>query len=141
MKKNEIKFEARSGIVIWLTTLAIFAFTIAFATMYNEFDSVGSYLLILIILIVSGVMTASFIIRNYILVTEKTITICFGMTTTILNIESLISLKKMTSFIASASASTKRIEIQYSGGVIYVSPKDEEKFIQTVCFYNPNVKI
>lgn len=138
-----MKIKARSGMIIWITTLALLVVTIAFATMYNEFEHIGSYLLILIIMAASTVMTASFIARNYLLVTDQTIKVCFGMTTTVLDTASVKSLKKVKNLIASASASSKRIEIQYAGetGIIYVSPKDEDKFIQTVCSNNPAVRV
>ncbi len=138
-----MKIKARSGMIIWITTLALLVVTIAFATMYNEFEHIGSYLLILIIMSASTVMTASFIARNYLLVTDQTIKVCFGMTTTVLDTASVKSLKKVKNLIASASSSSKRIEIQYAGetGIIYVSPKDEDKFIQTVCSNNPAVRV
>lgn len=134
-----MKMKARRGIFIVVTAIALLAGTAAFATTYNEFDGIGSYLLILIILAASTAMTASFVIRNYLLVTEQEIKVCFGMTTTVLKMESIISLKKVVNLTASASASAKRIEICYAGGVIFVSPKDEDKFIQTVCAFNPKV--
>lgn len=134
-----MKIKARSGIVIWLTTFVLLFVTIMFSTMYSQFSGIVSYLLILIIMLISTLLCASFIVRNYLIVTEKTITICFGITTTILDIASLTSLKKVTNFMASASSSIKRIEIQYDGGIIYVSPKDEDKFIDLVCSYNPKI--
>ena len=138
-----MKMKARSGIVIWVTAFALLAGTVVCAAMYNKFDGIVLYLLILMILATSTIMAASFILRNYLLVAEQTITVCFGMTTTVLKTASVTSLKKVTSLMASASASAKRIEIRYVGGagVIYVSPQDEDKFIQTVCSYNPNVKV
>lgn len=138
-----MKMKAKSGIIIWVTTLALLAGTVVFAATYNEFNRIGSYLLILLILAASTAMAASFILRNYLIVTEQTITVCFGMTTTVLETVSVTSLKKVRNMTASSSASTRRIEIQYANGanVIYVSPKDEETFIQTVCSYNPKVTV
>ena len=136
-----MKMKARSGIIIWCTVMALLAGTVAFATMFNEFDSIGSYLSVLIILAASTTVTVAFVSRNYLFVTEQEIKVCFGMTTTVLKMASVKSLKKVTNLTASASASAKRIEIQYVGGIIYVSPKDEDKFIQTVCSYNPKVKV
>ena len=46
-----------------------------------------------------------------------------------------------TNLMASASASAKRIEVRYAGGIIYVSPKDEEAFIRAICSYNVKVKV
>lgn len=136
-----MKMKARSGIIIWCTAAALLAGTAAFAATFNEFDSIVGYFLILIIFAASAAMTVSFVLRNYLLVTEQEIKVCFGMTTTVLKMGSVISLKKVTNLTASASASAKRIEIRHTGGIIYVSPKDEEKFIQTVCSYNPKVKV
>lgn len=135
-----MKLKARSGILIWITTLALLTCTVAFATTYNEFDRIGGYLLILIILAASTVLTASFILRNHLIVDEQTIKVCFGITTTVVKTASVTSLKKVKDLTASASASARRIEIRYDRGSIYVSPKDEETFIKTVCSYNPNVQ-
>lgn len=140
-----MKMKAKSGIIIWVTTLVLLAATVAIAVMYNDFDGIASYLLVLIIMAASTIMTASFIMRNYLIVNEQTIKVCFGMTTTVLEIASVTSLKKVISLTASASASVKRIEIQYAGGGekkhIYVSPKDEAAFIQAVGSANPKVKV
>lgn len=135
-----MKMKAKSGIIIWITALALLAGTVVVAAMYSKFEGLGGYLAVLIIMAASTALTASFILRNYILVTEQTIKVCFGMTTTVLKIASVKSIKKVKNLIASASASVKRIEIQYTGGVIYVSPIDGDKFIQTVCSYNPKIK-
>lgn len=140
-----MKMKARSGIIIWITALALLAATVAIAAMYNDFDGIGGYLMIVIIMAASTIMTASFILRNYLIVTEQSIKVCFGMTTTVLEVASLKSLKKVKNLTASASACVRRIEVQYvSGGenrLIYISPKDEAAFIQTVCSYNPNIKV
>lgn len=141
MKTEAVKYEGKVGIFIWVITLALLAGTAAFAAKYDEFDSIGGYLLILVVMAGSAAATASFILRNYLLVTEQTITVCFGMTTTVLETASVTSLKKVTNLMASASASAKRIEIRAKGKVLYVSPKDEDAFIQTVCAYNPKVKV
>ena len=135
-----MKMKARSGIIIWCIVIALFAGTAAFAATFKEFDSIGGYLLVLIILAASTALTASFVVRNYLFVTEQEIRVCFGMTTTVLKMASISSLKKVTTLTASASASVKRIEIRYDGGIIYVSPKDEDKFIQTVCSYHPELR-
>lgn len=134
-----MKMKARLGIFVGVTAIAMLVGTVAFTTTYNEFDSIVSYLLIFFILAAATAMTTSFAIRNYLLVTEQEIKVCFGMTTTVLKMESIISLKKVVNLTASASSSAKRIEIRYDGGVIFVSPKDEDKFIQTVCAFNPKV--
>ena len=143
--ENIMKMKARSGIIIWITALAMLAGTVAFAAAYNEFDGIVSYLLILAVMSVSTVVTGSFILRNHLLVTEQTITVCFGMTTTVFETASVTSMKKVTNLIASSSASAKRIEIRYVKGaekkVIYVSPKDEQTFIQTLCSYNPKINV
>lgn len=140
-----MKLKGRSGIIIWIMALALLAGTVIFASMYREFDSIGGYLLIVIIMAASSALFASFILRNFILVTENTITVCFGITTTVIETASVTSLKKVTSLMASASASAKRIEIRYADGIrkdfIHVSPKDEEAFIQAVCTYNPKVSV
>ena len=44
-----MKMKAKSGIIIWVTTLALLAGTVVFAATYNEFNRIGSYLLILLI--------------------------------------------------------------------------------------------
>ncbi len=130
--------------IIRITALALLAGTAASAAAYKEFDGIAGYLLIVTVMAGSAAMTASFVLRNYLLVTEQTITVCFGMTTTVLEISSVTSLKKVTNLIASSSASAKRIEIQYVSGVekkiIYVSPRDEDTFIQTVRSYNPKIQ-
>lgn len=136
-----MKIKSRSGILIWITAIATIVATVITAVKYSEFDGIGSWLLLLIILAASAAMTSSFIMRNYIFVTEQTITVCFGMTTTVLKTATVTSMRKVKSLIASSSASVKRIEIRYGGGVIYVSPKDEDAFIKTVFSYNPNIEV
>ncbi len=136
-----MKMKGKTGIFIWILALALLAGTAAFAAKYDEFDSIGGYLLILVVMAGSAAATVSFILRNYLLVTEQTITVCFGMTTTVLETEAVTSLKRVTNWMASASASAKRIEIRAKGKVLYVSPKDEDAFIQAVCSYNPKVKV
>ncbi len=48
-------------------------------------------------------------------------------------------------FVASSGASTRRIKIIFIKDKfkkeIYISPKDEDKFMQIVCDYNQDVKI
>ena len=136
-----MKIKARTGIIIWITAVALLAGTVAIAAMYNEFDGIGSYLTILLIMMAATAATVSFVLRNYIIVTEQMIKVCFGMTTTVLETSSVMSLKKVTNLMASASTSAKRIEVRYAGGIIYVSPKDEEVFIRAICSYNAKVKV
>ncbi len=102
-------------------------------------------LTIIIILGVSTLLTFSFILRNYIMVSDDTITVCFGFTTSTIPIDSVTSMKKTTSCIASSSASIKRIEVAYNykncGRVIFISPKEEDAFISQVRIHNSNIKI
>lgn len=138
--RNYMKIKGRSGVIIWITTLSLSFSTVVFVTKYNDFDNFINYLLIFIFMVACTIVIASFIFRNYLIVTKQTITICFGITTTVLSIESIKSLKKVKNFIASSSASINRIEIEYIDGIIYVSPKDEDNFINVVCSYNPKTK-
>ena len=45
-----MKMKGKTGIFIWILALALLAGTAAFAAKYDEFDSIGGYLLILVVI-------------------------------------------------------------------------------------------
>ncbi len=140
-----MKFKGRAGNIIWVTSILLLAGAFFAALQYNEFDSFGGYLTMVIIMGAAALLTFSFILRNYIMVSEQTITVCFGMTTSRIPVASVVSLKKTKSIIASSSASVKRIEVAFiyrnCRREIFISPKDEDGFLKQVCSYNPNIKV
>jgi len=145
MEVSIMRFNSRCGVVMWVTSLLLLAVTVFFITQYSMFDSLVGYLALVLIMAVSTILTFTFVLRNYIIVTENQVKVCFGITTSVIDIPAIFSLKKVTSAVASSSASLRRIEIKFnknnSKREIYVSPKDEDNFIQTVCSYNQNVKV
>lgn len=140
-----MRFKGRVGCAIWITSILLLVGTVFTVSQYSAFDGIGGYLTIVIILGVSTLLTFSFILRNYIMVSDDTITVCFGFTTSTIPIDSVTSMKKTTSCIASSSASIKRIEVAYNykncGRVIFISPKEEDAFISQVRIHNSNIKI
>ena len=140
-----MKFKGRCGIIMWVTSILFLASTLLFISQKSIFDSPVGYWVLVIIFGLSTVFLLSFVARNYIVVSDSQIKVCLGPTTTVLEMTSIVSMKKVTNFVASSGASTRRIEIIFIRDnfrkEIYVSPKDEGRFMQIVCEYNQDVKI
>ncbi len=140
-----MKFKGRCGIIMWVTSILFLASTLFFISQKSIFDSPVGYRVLVITFGLSTVFLLSFVVRNYIVVSDSQIKVCLGPTTTVLEITSIVSMKKVTNYVASSGASTRRIEIIFIRDnfrkEIYVSPKDEDRFMQIVCEYNQDVKI
>ncbi len=138
-----MKFKGRCGIIVWATSILLLVSTLFVISQRSIFDSPVGYWVLVIILGFSTISLLSFVARNYIVVSDSQIKVCLGPTTTILQMMSIVSMKKVTNFVASSGASTKRIEIIFMRDnfrrIIYISPKDEERFMQIVCKYNQDV--
>lgn len=104
-----MKFKGRCGIIMWVTSVLFLASTIFFVNQKSIFDSPGSYWVLVIVFGLSTVFLLSFVVRNYIVVSDREIKICLGPITTILDMASIVSMKKVTNFVASSGASAKRI--------------------------------
>lgn len=140
-----MRLKGRCGIIMWLTSVLFLASTIFFVSQKGVFDSLGGYWALVIIFGLSTAFVFSFMVRNYVVVSDREIKICLGFTTTILEIASIVSMKKVTNVVASSAASAKRIEIVFIKDNlernIYISLKDNDKFMRMVCEYNENVKV
>lgn len=138
-----MRFKGRSGITVWITSLLLLAATVFLVFQRGAFDSPAGYWILLVVMLAVTLLTWGFILRNHILVTEKEVRVCFGVTTTVLETASVVSLKRKRGILASASASSRRIEVRYRQGncigFLYISPKEEEKFIQAVRGFQPDV--
>lgn len=104
-----MKFKGRCGIIMWVTSVLFLASTIFFVSQKSIFDSPGSYWVLVIVFGLSTVFLLSFVVRNYIVVSDREIKICLGPITTILDMASIVSMKKVTNFVGSSGASARRI--------------------------------
>ncbi len=137
-------FRGRTGIIIWIVVLILLACEVFFALYKDEFSPVVFWILMIGFGAIV-VLTLMFEIRNKIVVTGDLVKICFGITTTIINISKITSLKKSISAIASDSGSLRRIEIAYvnENGVhkVFCSPRKEDEFIDLLTGCNKKIKV
>jgi len=137
-------FKGRVGIFIWIVAAALIACEVLFFLFKDEFDPIVFWILVIgfgLILI----FTFMFEIRNKIVVTKDLVKICFGVTTTNINVSTITSLKKTISAVASDSGSLRRIEIGYANekGIrtVFCATRKEDEFIKLLTEYNPKIKV
>nr|MCR5829468.1 hypothetical protein [Lachnospiraceae bacterium] len=105
-------FKGRSAILIWIVALILAVCEVFFFLFKDEFNPVLFWILVIGFGVIL-VFTLMFEIRNKIVVTEDTVKICFGLTTTTISVSTIMSLKKTINAIASDSGSLRRVEIGY----------------------------
>lgn len=141
--KNEIQREKWFCIVVVL--IIVLASAGFFGSLINDFDSPVGYWIMMAIHAVVIVVIVWFMARNYILVDDSNVKVCFGPTNSVVEIASIVSMKKVFNVVASSGASAHRIEITFKKGnerkLIYISPKDQDGFIETVSGKNPDIKV
>ena len=131
-----MKFKGKVGLILWLVVLLVLGCGAYFVSIREKFDSVFGFGVIVVVF--SGVLAVVLwmMIRNEVIVTDTSIIVKLGMTTTTIERASIQSVKKVTSVIASAGTSAKRIEIIYKAGYeqkrIYISPKDRDGFLEAI---------
>lgn len=138
-------FKGRTGILIWIVALILLACEVFFILFKDEFEEQVIFWILVIGFGLILAITLMFEIRNKIVVTEEAIRICFGVTTTVIGVSTISSLKKTISVVASDSASLRRVEIGYANekGIqkVFCSPRKEDDFIKLLTEYNPKIKI
>jgi len=137
-------FKGRSAILIWIVALILAVCEVFFFLFKDEFNPVLFWILVIGFGVIL-VFTLMFEIRNKIVVTEDTVKICFGLTTTTISVGTIMSLKKTINAIASDSGSLRRVEIGYANerGIrkVYCATRSEDEFIKLLTGYNPKIKV
>ena len=137
-------FKGRSAILIWIVALILVVCEVFFFLFKDEFNPVLFWILVIGFGVIL-VFTLMFEIRNKIVVTEDTLKICFGLTTTTISVSTIMSLKKTINAIASDSGSLRRVEIGYVNerGIrkVYCATRSEDEFIKLLIGYNPKIKV
>lgn len=132
-----MKFRGKSNSIIWLLSAAMLAATVYFASQRSEFANSWSYWVTAAGFGITAALILSFAVRNYIIVSGRRIRICLGPITVTVPTGAIQSMVPVTNFIALPGAPAKRIEIVYMKDglkrVIFVSPRDEDGFMEAVC--------
>ncbi len=140
-----MKFKGKNGVIVWLTLLLVLGFAVWFWTLRAEFESAAAFWALMVIFAAIAALIVSFLARNHITVTDTHITAALGPTRAVVEIASIVSMKKVTSLLASSAASSQRVEILYrrrgAPHLLYVSPQDRDAFIAAVLTKNPNIQI
>ncbi len=139
-----MKFKGKIGVIMW-TTFALVTFMLVGLCTILDYSNPGEFIPIIIMSAAIIGFVLWFLVRNYYVLTEDTIKICLGPTTSNLKINSICSVKKVISFIASGAGSAVRLEIVYYKGSVtekaYISPQREDEFIAKLCEYNKYIKV
>lgn len=140
-----MKFKGKNGFIMWFTLALVLGFAVWFWSIKSGFDSQSGFWGLMIIFAAVAAVIIWFMVRNYITVTDTEIRVSFGMTNAVVEIASVVSMKKIYNLVASSGASVQRIEIVYwkdgKHKVMYISPADRDGFINVVCGKNPEIRV
>ena len=129
------KFNSKIGLELVLP--------VAFLTGFFLFNAVASsdwlgLLIISLVIIFLGYLYKS---TNYIL-TQKCLEIkCGFFYERLINIDEIHAVREVTDIFSAPATSVRRLEIKFSNNQsIAISPKDKNRFIETLLFLNPQIK-
>lgn len=140
-----MKFRGKNGFVMWFTLVFVVSIGAGLLIRLGPEEDPVAFWVMLVVFVLIIAFVGWFMIRNCIYVESGEIKVCLGMTTSVVDISNIVSMKKVINAIASSGTSLDRIEIVFVKGkerkVIYVSPKDKKGFIDEVCKYNPEIAV
>lgn len=138
-----MKFRGKTGYALWAVLIWCIVLGAAYAVLIG-IDDTANFIIAEAVLLAAAGLALWFILRNYIMLTEETLNVFFGPSSTEIPVKGIISVQKKKSVIASSAGSTRRIELVYNknGGtdVIQISTKNEDDFIRQLLLYNDNIK-
>ena len=140
-----MKFRGKNGFVMWFTLVLVVTLGAGMLILLGSAGNSVAFGAMLVVFALITIIIAWIMIRNCIYVENGEIKVCLGMTTSVVAISSIISMKKVVNAVASSGTSLDRIEIAFmkdnKRNLIYVSPKDKDGFIKAVRDFKPEIKI
>ncbi|MCH5341416.1 MAG: PH domain-containing protein [Acetatifactor sp.] len=140
-----MRFKGKNGFIMWFLLVFVLGCAGYFWSIKGGFDSQIGFWGIIIMHAAVVAVIIWFMVRNYITVTDTEIRVSLGMTNLVVEIASVISMKKVFNLVASSGASAQRIEIAYwkdsNRKIVYISPVDQDGFIDAVCGKKPEIRV
>lgn len=139
-----MKYSGKIGAIMWIVIILVEG-VLGGLCAIPDYSNPAEYVPLISLYVIVTAFVLWFFVRNYYILTEDMIKVCLGPSTTKVMVDSISSVKKVNSVIASGAGSTRRIEISYNDGrrqaKTYISPKNEDDFIARLCGYNTSIKV
>ena len=133
-----MRYDGKRGIW-WIFTLVFYNLAIVWSVVERE--KYNGFVVCLIALLIGDVFLLVLNAKTYVEVKNNVLIVVLGFSRKSINCDSITSLEKTHSPIASMALSFDRVKVSCGTECVYVSVKDNDKLIRDLKDLNPGIKV
>lgn len=133
-----MRYDGKRGLW-WIFTLVFYNLAIVWSVVERE--KYNGFVVCLIALLIGDVFLLVLNARTYVEVKNNVLIVVLGFSRKSINCDSITSLEKTHSPIASMALSFDRVKVSCGTECVYVSVKDNDKLIRDLKDLNPGIKV
>ena len=133
-----MRYDGKRGLW-WIFTLVFYNLAIVWSVVERE--KYNCFVVCLIALLIGDVFLLVLNAKTYVEVKNKVLIVVLGFSRKSINCDSITSLEKTHSPIASMALSFDRVKVSCGTECVYVSVKDNDKLIRDLKDLNPGIKV
>lgn len=133
-----MRYDGKRGLW-WIFTLVFYNFAIVWSVVERE--KYNGFVVCLIALLIGDVFLLVLNAKTYVEVKNNVLIVVLGFSRKSINCDSITSLEKTHSPIASMALSFDRVKVSCGTECVYVSVKDNDKLIRDLKDLNPGIKV
>ena len=133
-----MRYDGKRGLW-WIFTLVFYNLAIVWSVVERE--KYNGFVVCLIALLIGDVFLMVLNAKTYVEVKNNVLIVVLGFSRKSINCDSITSLEKTHSPIASMALSFDRVKVSCGTECVYVSVKDNDKLIRDLKDLNPGIKV
>ena len=133
-----MRYDGKRGLW-WIFTLVFYNLAIVWSVVERE--KYNGFVVCLIALLIGDVFLLVLNAKTYVEVKNNVLIVVLGFSRKSINCDSITSLEKTHSPIASMALSFDRVKVSCGTECVYVSVKDHDKLIRDLKDLNPGIKV
>lgn len=133
-----MRYDGKRGLW-WIFTLVFYNLAIVWSVVERE--KYNGFIVCLIALLIGDVFLLVLNAKTYVEVKNNVLIVVLGFSRKSINCDSITSLEKTHSPIASMALSFDRVKVSCGTECVYVSVKDNDKLIRDLKDLNPGIKV
>ncbi|RGW41403.1 hypothetical protein DW775_08045 [Agathobacter rectalis] len=133
-----MRYDGKRGLW-WIFTLVFYNLAIVWSVVERE--KYNGFVVCLIALLIGDVFLLVLNAKTYVEVKNNVLIVVLGFSRKSINCDSITSLEKTHSPIASMALSFDRVKVSCGTECVYVSVKDNDKLIRDLKDLNPGIKV
>ena len=133
-----MRYDGKRGLW-WIFTLVFYNLAIVWSGVERE--KYNGFVVCLIALLIGDVFLLVLNAKTYVEVKNNVLIVVLGFSRKSINCDSITSLEKTHSPIASMALSFDRVKVSCGTECVYVSVKDNDKLIRDLKDLNPGIKV